>query len=243
MGTVGDIVGQISSGLGLDLVKGKFASDLDQKSAREAAEKNRDISVEMFGMQKASNLEQWEREKAYNLDLWNRNNEYNTPAAQMNRLKEAGLNPRLMYGEGTVGNATPPSVAQLETPELSTPSMETTKFQLPHRQAMDYMSIKQAGLENQNLSAQNSLILANTDKVRAEADAVRREYNLDVESGTSSKDSPMIRYMMRHGGRIGRGVQRMGKEKVLPMFEGLFDKVRGFTRDQFLPFMMNKTYK
>lgn len=29
---------------------------------------------------------------------------YNTPANQMRRLKEAGLNPALMYGKGTVGN-------------------------------------------------------------------------------------------------------------------------------------------
>jgi hypothetical protein len=32
-------------------------------------------------------------------------NQYNTPARQMERLKEAGLNPALMYGQGTTGNA------------------------------------------------------------------------------------------------------------------------------------------
>lgn len=40
------------------------------------------------------------------VDMWNRQNEYNTPEAQMERLKSAGLNPALMYGQGTVGNAT-----------------------------------------------------------------------------------------------------------------------------------------
>lgn len=39
------------------------------------------------------------------LEMWNRQNEYNTPSAQMQRFKEAGLNPNLIYGQGTPGNA------------------------------------------------------------------------------------------------------------------------------------------
>lgn len=34
-------------------------------------------------------------------DMWNAQNAYNTPAAQMQRLKEAGLNPMLVYGSGS----------------------------------------------------------------------------------------------------------------------------------------------
>ena len=50
-------------------------------------------------------------EFAYNKDLemWNRANEYNAPTAQMARLREAGLNPNLVYGKG----ATATSSAQL----------------------------------------------------------------------------------------------------------------------------------
>lgn len=40
-----------------------------------------------------------------NLEMWHLQNQYNSPQAQMQRLKEAGLNPHLMYGKGTVGNA------------------------------------------------------------------------------------------------------------------------------------------
>jgi len=32
------------------------------------------------------------------LEMWNRANEYNAPTQQMSRLREAGLNPRLIYG-------------------------------------------------------------------------------------------------------------------------------------------------
>jgi hypothetical protein len=45
------------------------------------------------------------RQRKFSLDMWNRQNAYNTPANQMQRLKDAGLNPALMYGQGNVGNA------------------------------------------------------------------------------------------------------------------------------------------
>lgn len=39
-----------------------------------------------------------------NVDMWNKQNEYNSPSAQVQRLKDAGLNPALVYGDGAVGN-------------------------------------------------------------------------------------------------------------------------------------------
>lgn len=45
-----------------------------------------------------------------NLNLWNLNNEYNTPAAQMQRYQDAGLNPNLIYGSsGSAGNSSSPA--------------------------------------------------------------------------------------------------------------------------------------
>ncbi len=37
------------------------------------------------------------------LDFWNKQNEYNSPAAQMQRLVSANLNPHMMYGNGDAG--------------------------------------------------------------------------------------------------------------------------------------------
>lgn len=47
-----------------------------------------------------------------NLNLWNLNNEYNSPSSQMRRYREAGLNPNLIYGEGSsasAGNSSSPA--------------------------------------------------------------------------------------------------------------------------------------
>lgn len=46
-----------------------------------------------------------EYEWSKNLQMWNLQNEYNTPSAQMARYKAAGLNPNLIYGNVSSGNA------------------------------------------------------------------------------------------------------------------------------------------
>ena len=40
-----------------------------------------------------------------NKEMWRLQNEYNSPKNQMARFSEAGLNPNLIYGKGTPGNA------------------------------------------------------------------------------------------------------------------------------------------
>ena len=51
-----------------------------------------------------ANMKLAEYQWAKNLEMWNMQNEYNHPKSQMSRLKEAGLNPNLVYGNGSVGN-------------------------------------------------------------------------------------------------------------------------------------------
>lgn len=59
------------------------------------------------------------------LEDWNRQNEYNLPANQMARFKDAGLNPNLIYGQGTIAapvRGTSPTVPQyvpFKVPDLA----------------------------------------------------------------------------------------------------------------------------
>lgn len=57
--------------------------------------------------------------------MWHKQNAYNTPTAQMQRLRDAGLNPALMYGKGTTGNAEKPLPYQ----QMKTPSVGATMNQ------------------------------------------------------------------------------------------------------------------
>lgn len=58
-----------------------------------------------------------EEEFQRNLQMWNLQNAYNTPSSQMQRFKDAGLNPHLIYGQGSPGNAT-------SAPSYSRPSTD-----------------------------------------------------------------------------------------------------------------------
>lgn len=85
-GTFGNSKGNFfNTGLGSGLVGG-LASGLG--------------SLFTIGAQKRAATTAFKRQK----ELFDYQAAYNTPAKQMQRLKEAGLNPALMYGKGTVGN-------------------------------------------------------------------------------------------------------------------------------------------
>lgn len=60
----------------------------------------------------AANEEMQQQQNKWNLEQWHRNNGYNHPSAQMQRLKAAGLNPDLLYGQnasGAMGNSSSPA--------------------------------------------------------------------------------------------------------------------------------------
>ena len=50
------------------------------------------------------NLMLAEKQNAWNQQQWNLQNAYNSPTAQMERMRQAGLNPDMMYGGGVGGN-------------------------------------------------------------------------------------------------------------------------------------------
>ena len=75
--------------------------------ANESAKEDRAQAREIHNEELANNNEQaqinrdFQREERlaaqeYELDMWNRNNEYNSPHAQLERYKQAGINPNAM---------------------------------------------------------------------------------------------------------------------------------------------------
>lgn len=102
------------------------------------------------------NMELAQYQNEANIDMWNRQNEYNTPLQQMERLKEAGLNPNLMYGQGNTGNAS-------SAPQMQRPDMQAyTGFG-------DYGASAAANNLIQGLSG-----YVNVRKTEAEIDAIRQ---------------------------------------------------------------------
>jgi len=87
---VDPVVGSIAGGIG-GIIQGIGSGKRQRKNIR--AQKQADLELAEYAYSK--DLEQWERE-----------NLYNSPAAQMGRFEEAGLNPHLIYGQGSVAGNT-----------------------------------------------------------------------------------------------------------------------------------------
>lgn len=94
---------------------------------------------------------------------WGAETDYNKPWRQMNRLKKAGLNPHLMYGQGTVGNAG-------SAPTAQRPQFENTNIGNPFTDA----------LANMNTMATNNNIKAQT--------AVQKEQALNLATDRINKE-------------------------------------------------------
>lgn len=65
------------------------------------------------------NRELADRQYGHQLDMWNKMNAYNAPTKQMERFKDAGLNPHLIYGQGNAGNASTLPQYQEQAPDFS----------------------------------------------------------------------------------------------------------------------------
>lgn len=73
------------------------------------------------------NEKMYDRQQQDALANWERQNSYNSPEQQMARLTKAGLNPNLVYGNGTVAN----NASAPDTPHAMPYKPEAPNFNLP----------------------------------------------------------------------------------------------------------------
>lgn len=100
-----------------------------------------------------TNLKLAEDARRHDINMWKMQNEYNTPFMQMQRLKEAGLNPNLMYGQGTTGNASSPQKAPV--PEVSNELASLAQMSLaPVLSMYQDWRVKNAQIENLKANAE-----------------------------------------------------------------------------------------
>lgn len=116
--------------------------------------------------------------KAYerSVEFWNMQNAYNDPQRQMERFKNAGLNPNLIYGNGTSTTAGPPSVPSVEAPQVNLPRAVSSYFDTQTRSA-----------QIDNLKAQNTVLLEEAALKRAQTNATNavtplREFDLGFKT-------------------------------------------------------------
>lgn len=153
----------------------------------------------------------------FNSDLqiaqWNRENQYNTPAAQMDRLRAAGLNPNLVYGNGAVGNTstTGPRV-----------SADSAKFEA---QSMRIGDVLQA--------AQGVAQIRNIDADTAQKEANRRLIERRAEGQLTINDLKQLEYGLKSAGYnysldqlyFKTEMMRMEYERAPELFDAQLEKI------------------
>lgn len=111
-----------------------------------ANRKARRFALDMYGRQRADAHADWMKQ-----------NEYNSPAAQMQRFKEAGLNPNLIYGQGN--EASP--IRSSSAPDWSPTAPQ---FNNPLASAgMDYVDVTTKQQQQDNLTTQNEILKKEVD--------------------------------------------------------------------------------
>lgn len=108
MGKFFDSFGNSIISGGSSLISGIFGTLMQNHNINKQIKAQREENKRM----REYNLNLAKMQNQWNIDQWNRENEYNTPAAMMARLKSGGLNPDLMYQNGTSGltSASSPSM-------------------------------------------------------------------------------------------------------------------------------------
>lgn len=144
-------------------------------------------------MQLAKYQNNWqtaENEKAYarSVEMWNMQNAYNAPTAQMSRLRQAGLNPNLVYGSGVTGNSAG-SAPQYQPAKIQRATMEPYRgwnLGLSDAASM-YMAMRQNKAQVENMEAQNRLI-----KEQARTEGIRQG-NIAMSTARSGFDLNLAR--------------------------------------------------
>lgn len=165
---------------------------LSQYFASETARQNTDKTI-------AANKELAQYQYSKDLEMWNRGNEYNSPSAQMSRLKQAGLNPNLVYGSGVTGN-TAANLPKYQAPrvEYNYRPVDVTGMLSFYQDTM----IKQAQYDN--LRAQHDAITQGTRLKQFEGDLFNDTY---FARGSEIKDRAMLLrqrrdWMREHSGEL-----------------------------------------
>lgn len=114
---------------------------------------NRQMAEYAYG----KDLEMWNRQSAWNREMWELQNAYNLPSAQMQRLRDAGLNPNLVAGGGSSGGqATSIQSAQSPRYQQVRANYDTRPINMPDMIGL-YNAIRQSDAQVDNVRAATDL--------------------------------------------------------------------------------------
>lgn len=105
--------------------------------------------------QREYNVEDYKKERQDALTDFNMTNAYNSPVQQMNRLRQAGLNPNLVYGKGADNTA---SMVRSANTSPTKPNAYQVDTQPAVNMAQGFMDLKMKSAQTDNLALQAELM-------------------------------------------------------------------------------------
>lgn len=145
----------------------------------------------------------YRQQKMDELEFWNKQNAYNHPKAQWDRMLGSGLNPKLMYEKGSVGEAGP----------LSTPDLQPVENRVPDFGSglvaaggvlTNYYNLRIGNAQSNLLDAQAKAVsvetglaeLEHTFRSRTMESRVNQEFWKDLQ-GSQNLESSIQEYTIR----------------------------------------------
>lgn len=231
------VIGGIISGVG-SLLGGLGSSAMNNKAVQDTNKANMEIAKYQAQWQ------QQENEKAYqrSLKMWNLQNEYNSPTQQMARVRAAGLNPNLVYGNGVTGNSAG-STPQYEPAKLNAPAMQAYRgWNLGISDAISqFLAYRTAKAQVDNMEAQNSLIRQQTateatKQANIAASTSRSEFDLNMAKELKDVSvSSAIADMNQKQASAAQGWTKANREVVqYELDKALFDNKIKLSNEEYL---------
>lgn len=163
-----------------------------------------------------ANAQIMREQNAFNVDMWNRQNEYNLPINQMNRLKEAGINPALAYTNGVSGN----SATSAPTSASAAPAISKSYSNL----ITDMMETMIKGQQIKNMKAEENLDKANTESTYKNievSDHVIVQIDESVKLSQSQRS-----YLAEQGELIRKNIESIDVDMALKNEQLTYQKIQ-----------------
>ena len=110
-----------------------------------------------------ANMQLQDKQNAENRRMYYEQRDYNTPSNQMERLKQANLNPALMYGTGSGANMAGPP-----------PRMEATSVDNPSNDIAAYTGVENMDAQREGIVQSNVNLKIEAGKKNAEIESIRQ---------------------------------------------------------------------
>lgn len=151
--------------------------------------------------------QQYQRQRDDNIAFWRMQNAYNDPTQQMERLRNAGINPAVMYGgsaSGAAGVAGSISTASAPTPQFQSNRLGDSLQDAAGVGINSVYDLQRKDLENSNLKKQNNVLhqdaalrAAQIHKTLAETDLTKfnTQYKKKIEHVSAEAAAESLRQL------------------------------------------------